>query len=636
MAKLKFFLTLVVTFSIFTSLHAQFSREDAIHLILNQILLRDIGNINVYASYDPKSGDDVVKLLYFDPIPCPYSSNWVFFVDDLPFAYWDHPCRYIFVDASNGQYSIITDRHIYPQGLSTEYESVSTIPDYWSCTAYYTQPLPVQYTDTSTNPHLYAVIIIGLDDSIINPGDTAFRANFWNDCSLVYTTLEQVYHYNRSKIFVHYYKGHGARGDNLDGDLQLNDIDYAAYKDTIHHTFRCLAGEITDPKIPELQPDDQLFVYVGDHGGVDGNHSMIELPKDINASNPNDSILRDDTLAVWTKNIKCSQMIFIMQQCNSGGFITYLKDSPSFKCHNRSIYTAVDSTQHAYAEFRISHRAFGEFTFWWATAVRGYFPDIKNYQPWATGFPVYDSKNYSTFPYTNCFPGCSTHPYKNPDFNDDGIITMDEAFTFEKINNAWVDTVFYCLPSGYATGENPQRSKDISFIEDLQSLSGLRGTVINTQTVANRNYALGNPFNVGNSANLTFSPGSKVFYMQPGCIDVEMQSTLNPGTSMAFEGGDDNSVLVEGSIGPLEGVTFRNDTCHQSYENFEGLILDNPDLATVMDSVHFNHAGLYQHHGQSLKISNNANFTNCDHFISYADSINISHFLFQQHICLSQ
>ena len=86
---------------------------------------------------------------------------------------------------------------------------------------------------------------------------------------------------------------------------------------------------------------------------------------------------------------------------------------------------------------------------------------------------------------------------------------------------------------------------------------------------------------------------------------------------------DERPEGVQDAVNPAHYVLGYTKAVDQ--ENFEGLILDNPDLATVMDSVHFNHAGLYQHHGQSLKISNNANFTNCYYFISYADSINISH-----------
>ena len=91
MAKLKLFLTLVISFSFLTSVQAQFSRADAIHLILNQVLITDTGHINVYCAFDMMIGDDSISLPLNKTINCPYNFNWVFFVDDNPLSYWIHP-----------------------------------------------------------------------------------------------------------------------------------------------------------------------------------------------------------------------------------------------------------------------------------------------------------------------------------------------------------------------------------------------------------------------------------------------------------------------------------------------------------------------------------------------------------------
>jgi hypothetical protein len=108
MTKLKNFFALTVIFFLITGLQAQYSREDAIHLILNQILTNDIGQINVYCSKDLLSVDD--GLLTFDrnTIQFPFQTNWVFFVDDYPTANWNHPCRYIFVDGSSNFFTLLT------------------------------------------------------------------------------------------------------------------------------------------------------------------------------------------------------------------------------------------------------------------------------------------------------------------------------------------------------------------------------------------------------------------------------------------------------------------------------------------------------------------------------------------------
>src|ERR1039457_112140 len=167
MAKLKTFSLLVIISFFITSLQVQLSRQDAIHLVLGQVLQADIGNINVFASLKVHSGDEALQLLYYDPIPYPYEFNWAFFVDDSPHALWDHPCRYIFVDSLTGDYSIVGDRPIYPLRFQ-EFELVSSVPGSSPCTPVYTQPLTQTINGLSSSPHLYAVIIGGSEDDTAN------------------------------------------------------------------------------------------------------------------------------------------------------------------------------------------------------------------------------------------------------------------------------------------------------------------------------------------------------------------------------------------------------------------------------------------------------------------------------------
>lgn len=39
-------------------------------------------------------------------VPDSFEQAWVYFVDDLPGANWEHSCRYIFVDIETGRYEI--------------------------------------------------------------------------------------------------------------------------------------------------------------------------------------------------------------------------------------------------------------------------------------------------------------------------------------------------------------------------------------------------------------------------------------------------------------------------------------------------------------------------------------------------
>ena len=220
-------------------------------------------------------------------------------------------------------------------------------------------------------------------------------SGFWDDLSALYTTLITNYGYKKENIFVHYFRGPFTPSNNyhndLNGDGFFDDIDSSAYKETIHNTFKSLSVGGTH----ELHEDDQLFVFVSDHGGWDLTNSFICLPY------KNDTvdydILKSTTFTEYLQDIKCGQMIFLMQQCNSGGFKSKLLDYNHYPplCKNRTIQTASDSNGEAHSESWITKRKFWEFTYYWTAAVRGYFPYIDPVYGPSHGFRVI---MYSRFP----------------------------------------------------------------------------------------------------------------------------------------------------------------------------------------------------------------------------------------------
>ena len=107
-----------------TSIFAQFSRNDAIDLVLNTVLTDDIGNVDVYSSYNNFTTD--VELIDNDSPVNPYTESWVFFSDDNPFASWYHGSRIIYVSTTDGSYTI-SNVEIYPKGLQTDYEEISFV-----------------------------------------------------------------------------------------------------------------------------------------------------------------------------------------------------------------------------------------------------------------------------------------------------------------------------------------------------------------------------------------------------------------------------------------------------------------------------------------------------------------------------
>lgn len=71
--------------------YAQFSQQQATNLVLNQILSGELDQIDVYIFDDTLAVEDPVTLASGDNISLPYSSCWVYFVDEGGCMNWTLP-----------------------------------------------------------------------------------------------------------------------------------------------------------------------------------------------------------------------------------------------------------------------------------------------------------------------------------------------------------------------------------------------------------------------------------------------------------------------------------------------------------------------------------------------------------------
>jgi hypothetical protein len=419
-----------------TTAFAQFTRQQAIDKVLNEIVVADTGKINVYACTAIKSNQDSIVLIFDTTLQCPYTYNWVFFIDDHPMAGWTHPCRYIFLDSLTSTYQII-DQNQYPACFGdvdySEYEVVSQIYYYPPVTIPPNQNAPDYAT---TNDNLYAVLIV-TQDAEQWPGNQPNR--FWYDVSVVYNTLIQVYGYSKDNIYVHYYDGTSPRSpEDLDDPYDPSyDIDYTAEKDRILKTFDNLSGVSTsDPNIPKLEPHNQLFVYVDGHGLDINNHSTIICKY------PNTEYLYDDELADAIEEIDCAQMIFLFQPCFSGNFAYELTDYNSYNvaCENRIVHTSTSLDLYSTSEYYLTGDRYTEFTFYWTAAVRGFYPVFLS--PW-----VESEYAAGDFPFDTLYPFDDHDDDYSPDLNNDGFVQMKEAFLYADDMDAW-------SPNGYNHYDN--------------------------------------------------------------------------------------------------------------------------------------------------------------------------------------
>jgi hypothetical protein len=257
------------------------------------------------------------------------------------------------------------------------------------------QKSPSNILHSGINPaNCYAVIISGGVDMNSN------MQRYWNDCSAIYSTLVNIYGYLDDHIYVLMSDGTNPANDrriaggydssplDLDGDGDA-DIQYAATKSNITTVFNTISNILTE--------NDFLFIYTTDHGDFDEGHATLNLW--------GGEEIYDYEFANEVDKVNAGNISIVMEQCYSGGFIPYLEKS------GRTVATACAEDEVSYSLGLYTYNA---FVYYWTAAVTGYYPD---------GTPV--------------------NPNRSPDRNNDGYVSMQEAFNFADINDTMAETPQY-------------------------------------------------------------------------------------------------------------------------------------------------------------------------------------------------
>lgn len=584
------------------SVNAQFSKSSADNLVLNTILASEINEVDVYSSINPKSGN--IQLITNENISCTYANNYVYFVDDMPYSAWGHPCRYIFVNTQTGAYSIISD-NIYPKNKDTDFQLLSSA----------NHPVAVSSSSRSAtntlqaNEHLKAVIVCLQD-----------YQNNWNDVSLVYNTLIQKYGYTKDNIIVHYGKygtSNTTHGNDLDGGTASNDLDYSAYSSAIHATFNELAGNTNaNPNIVPLEAYDQLSVFFTDVYVFfpQPEINLWGLWAD-NGGSPNIDYEDPAEIASLIDDINCAQTTITFSINSAKGIADNFENSNK----NRYIHTACDVQEFKQFEQYISGGMYSEYLFYWAAAARNAYPIIL--QPW-----LESEWQVGSFPFTS-ISGLGDHPGDFvPDTDGDGYEQMGEAFLYADKMDTWSNDGYYYKPYTSGIVESPQSMESIPFQEDLLTLTGFAGHVTNSQTIAGRNYLIGGDLIVdgGNTLNLSSGGG---FYLgnELANINVENSADLIVVDNIEFYGDNNNQIIVNGNVQLGQNVTFNR---HGNIGYFTGLLLNNSTMQTTIDNATFNET-LFINYGAELDIANTT-FNNCPGAFSYSGDITIDECTFNE------
>jgi hypothetical protein len=418
------------------------TRSEAYQKITDNLLAGDLDGRSILAMNRLVPGSDVVSDMHGQTFRAP-STSYFFLVDDHFTANWDHPCRYVFVDANTGDMTVYPGDAPVRNGQAMDKLFTSTVSD--GMTRYNEYNLPVLQTKAMVdagkrlrlnNPtgENYAILFSGGYDMYNN------HSRYYGDIYWILTCLKNDYGYTNDHIFVAMSDGTNPAIDqdsasgyinsnpDIDGDGQ-QETNYAASNADFTSLVNTLAGIMTS--------NDNLFLFVTDHGGGSGSSSYINgwagwtLPY--------------QTLKSQLDSIPHANLSACNEVCYSGGLILAYTGA-----ENVALATACTAYQNSWAR---SAYLYDEFTFWWTGAMHGETaPDyLPPYQP----------------------IDCSA-----ADVNADGYVSMQEAFTWAQSHDGQSQET----PQWY---ENPDGLGDYLWLGGL-----LGGTGVNiTNYAASRDKA---------------------------------------------------------------------------------------------------------------------------------------------------
>ena len=291
-------------------------------------------------------------------VPC---DSWIIMIDSNPLQNGGPKWLYIYVNAYSGSSDADSWEWALPRN-NIEYECIK---NKWVEKNTRTSGIlessinKIQAGSFPMESNNWAVIISGGS----NPESNHIR--YWNDCSIIYKCLRSIYGYRRDHIIVIMSDGksdvidrYDSRNETFSSSLQdldgdgNDDINYSATKSNISKVFSYLGNNVSS--------DEQVLVYVTDHGDIQNGKSFICLW--------NNTKMSADDFAKELKKINLSsRKHVVLGQCFSGGFVAPLLSA----CYNISVATASAGNEYSYA---MGSGEYDEFLYHWVSAAAGRTP----------------------------------------------------------------------------------------------------------------------------------------------------------------------------------------------------------------------------------------------------------------------
>ena len=346
------------------------------------------------------------EILYADSastqIPSQFLTNeekLLIFVDEEPNKNWGHNCSYYYcpkyiTDNESLPIFSISCNH-YPQLLFKQnanqsnpyYSPQNTVFEDYMCPGY--------------NNKIWAAIICGGDEGELDDYyNESSPVRFWNDCVYAATVLHDKYNlcYNNNWLFYC-----GIKHSQYDYDYDRYPvIPQDAYQQTTNHKYSIQSWFEDIKNNEDITPDMQLFIFIVAHGDINNNGDpfIYVWPDKSLPSYQQDESTRFYAyeLKQYLDSCKIQNVTIVLGQCYSGAFAQVLR------APGRVILSACNENESATC---FTHYNDGEP-----------HPNDYDYSYFVHYF--IDAINEKTW-------------YNEPvvsDFNNDGIITMEEAFSY--------------------------------------------------------------------------------------------------------------------------------------------------------------------------------------------------------------
>lgn len=606
--------------------NAQTSKESANARILSEFS-DQLNSSDIYVYSTELGANDSIFLEDGTHIVHPFQSAWCYFIDEVPSAGWSHPCKYFIVDRNSNRH-VMLNKDTYPANYD-DYELVSrhevNVSPAWN--GVYDRNYNAE-NQAEPNKNQWALLITSFG------GEDPKR--FWGDLSCVYTTLTSRFGFienqqnasETNEYFNHIVvvapEGVSCKGSDLNNSGGISDQDffssntyyllgddfYPYYnqskddlytKNTIKLILDNFAGKDTTLYkfgYRALDTLDNLFVYVTGHGKYEAPNSYINVLDE----NNNTRRLYDYELSDWVKDIDCSQMTFVFQPCHSGGFVDDLMNLTDVKCKNRAVYTAADtegiSHSEGYINSVISPNFEGrdptdsywcdEFTFYWSAALLGYYPIIRfNQEPKIGPWDVFENNKIGSFPWELFFDETESLNHDeydvSPDTNNDGVVSLDEAFVFTRRLDTW-DRMGYYNPCSYCIDGNveiPQSGYESSFSKEFITLDGYKGTNRDTDisTACTSRYFLSDDITLKTGTMLTINDNTTIYGNGNTLTSFGSVQTANDNNNsnlhnLKIDSRGENFVINNCNFIDSEKILVTNGIVDISNSSFRGTMLE--------------------------------------------------------------